>query len=258
MRLTILNEETVGSVFRRFLDLVRGKPGFGRGVDPKNWGEVKEIIKTSGMPRVDFDKQWKEAEALEDSDMKEALRVYKRMADRHPLSGIRSQSYHSRKSASGDKLHIVIDIDNLKFVNSKIGHDGANGVLGFFGRLLEKYIENDVNDKYGKISKTFHPHGDEFNAIINLDEINENDYNEIIKFIIKQIKEMQEQFSSRAFEGETDDGEEVNKVRVTATAGIGFNLKRIDQKVDKHKKRRRSVGQSMSHLIIDDDVKPYL
>lgn len=252
MRLHILCEDKPGSVFRRFLDMVKGKPGFGRGVDPKNWGEVEEIVDAYGVPRIDYEAQMDKARALEDKNLKKALEIYKGLIDKHPLSGLRQKSYFKRSVSAGDHLFVVIDIDNLKHLNSKLGHAGADTVLRTFGELLEHHLENRVNDVFGKISKTFHRSGDEFNVIITVDDQNIKD---VVAMVYNESQKLLDKFSRIEFRSKLG-----GKARATATIGISFDEKQIDRTVDKIKNRRRrpQLGGDMPHLIVGDDVKDML
>lgn len=250
MKLQYLYEDTVGSLLRRFIDMVRGNPGFGRGVDPKNWGEVEEIIEAHGMPKINFESEWEEAEKLEDQESKKALSIYKKLADKHPLSGLRSKSYYKRYRED-NRLYVVIDLDNLKHLNTTLGHRGADTVIRTFGELLEQYLETEVNNLFGKISKAFHRSGDEFNVVINISDVSIPD---LSRFVIKQTKKLLNKFSKIEFRGE------MGKSRASATASIGFNEEEMDYKTDEMKLKRRSVALrgDMPHLYIDDKVKDLL
>jgi len=95
-QLHAINEDSIASIFYRFLDMVRGKAGFGPGVSPRNWGDVEEIIEANGLPAIDFQEEWQKATREEDSNKQKALQIYKRLADKHPISGLRSKSYFTR------------------------------------------------------------------------------------------------------------------------------------------------------------------
>lgn len=251
MKLFLLHEDTIGSIFRRFVQYLRKDPEFGPGVDPKNWGEVEELIEANGLPRIDFEAEWDRAVKLEDNDSQQALSIYKKLADKHPLSGLRSKSYFKRTKNKDFKLFLVCDIDNLKFLNSKLGHKGADSVLRKFGELLEQHLEKSINNQFGNISKTFHRSGDEYNVIINLQNV---DPEPVIQAAIAQAQELLDRFS--AIEFRSKEG----KARASATIGIGFDEESIDIRVDKTKvgRRKLSIFGEMPHLIIGNDVKPYL
>lgn len=251
MKLLLLHEDTIGSTFRRFIQYLKKDPEFGPGVDPKNWGEVEELIEANGLPRIDFEKEWDKAVELEDNDSKQALTIYKKLADKHPLSGLRSKSYFKRQNGSL-KLFVVCDIDNLKFLNSKLGHKGADSVLRKFGELLERYLENEINTEHGNIAKAFHRSGDEFNVIINLQGI--DNPKPIIQMVVSQSQKLLNRFSTIEFRSRE------GRARASATIGISFDEESIDIDVDKTKigRRKLSIFGKMPHLIIGNDVKPYL
>jgi len=246
MKLNCLCEDTLSSVFRRFVQYLRKDPAFGPGVDPKNWGEVKELVEAKGLPKINFEQEWDKAVSAENTNAQKALKIYKNLADKHPLSGLRSKSYFKR-SKEENRLYVVIDIDNLKYINSKLGHKGADTVLRKFGELLEKHVEKHINQKFGAISKTFHRSGDEFNAIIDLGTTPKD----IIKYTIEHCEKLLQEFSGIEFRSE------IGTTRASATIGLGLDEVKIDQKVDLMKKERRKISLfgKMHHLIIDDDVK---
>jgi GGDEF domain-containing protein len=247
MKLSIINEENISGVFRRFLNMVRGKPGFGVGTNPKDWGEVKEIIQVTGVPAIDFQGEWDKAIENEDTNHKKALKIYKKLADKNPISGLRSKSYFTRIKED-NRLHIVIDVDNMKDLNTKLGHRGTDSVLRKFGELIQHHLEDNVNETYGKISKVYHRTGDEFNAIINIDDI--PDLKPLIQYLIDQSNQVLRKFSSIHFKNE------IGESRATATIGIGFNEKETDKIVDNNKIARRKFkpGSKIKHLFLGPKV----
>lgn len=254
MKLYVLCEDKPGSIFRRFVDMVYGKPGFGPGVDPKNWGDIEEIVDAHGLPRIDFEEELGRAKALEkqgDESLTKALHIYKELVDKHPISGLRHKSYFVRSKEPGSHLFVVADLDNLKYLNSKLGHSGADTVIRTFGELMEEYLEHNINQAFGKISKTFHRSGDEFNAIISLQDVSTE---RVVRRVYEESQKLLDKFAGMSFK--TDEG----SARATATIGISFDEKYIDREVDriKHKRRGMQFRGEMPHMIVGDDVKSLL
>jgi len=146
-----------------------------------------------------------------------------------------------------NRLHIIADIDNLKYLNTKLGHDGADTVLRTFGEL-KKNLEDDVNARYGPIAKAYHRSGDEFNVLININDV---DLKDLLDFVIGKCNEVLNQFAQKEFKSE------IGKARTTSTVGIGLNRVETDAMVNRKKMERKRLWpfSKMSHLFLRPEIE---
>ena len=98
----------------------------------------------------------------------EELRVYRRLAYRDPLTGLRNRRYlderlreemqRARRHADPTFSVLVFDLNNFKNINDVHGHGVGDDCLRFIARFLEENLrEHDICCRTG---------GDEFTAIL--------------------------------------------------------------------------------------------
>ena len=186
----------------------------GSGVDPMHLPEIREVIKAEGGDAVKFGEEWAKAEDLwRQHKYEEAKHIFKRLADINVLTGLREKSFEEHKK-KGKHIHIAIDMDNLKYINSKLGHRGANEVIKKFAEILRDKFETQSFN-----SKVYRPHGagDEFNVLINTEDDPSNVVKEKIEWAVEQLKSATDELASKLFvNGDA-------KARATATGAISFD-----------------------------------
>jgi len=220
----------------------------GKGIDPMDLPEVREVIDAEGGDAIKFGEEWAKAEELwGEEKYEEAKHIFKKLADINVLTGLREKSFEEHKQ-KGKHIHIVIDMDNLKFVNSKLGHQGANEVIKKFAEILKRKFETQSFN-----SKVYRPHGagDEFNVLINIDGDPSNVVKKKIEWAVKQLKTVTDEFASKLFVS----GE--NKVRATATGAISFSENLADRLVEQEKLRRSRTtlrDKPAVHVIVAQDI----
>jgi GGDEF domain-containing protein len=265
MKLSYLVEAGISPHINKTLQKVLGtkRPIRGPGVyeTPPTKGEVGEEIEV-----FNFQKEWEEANHLQDAAnnaaqkddiqlaykyMSQAVTKFKRLSDANAVTGLRDKSFSTHKAAL-NQLHIVIDLDNLKMMNARLGHEGADKVLRNFAKVLKHYLEDPALH-----SKVFHIHGDEFNATINLSGLDQSKAQENIKEVIHRCKSIQDDFSSVTYKDQFG-----KQFIATCTIGIGFDLKSTDHKVESIKTTRKALELKWTgetrHLIVMEDVKEFL
>jgi len=241
----------------------------GAGIDPKDLPQPSEEIvlagKGLGGDVVEYEERLKEAENLtreaeEDyrrqgkwsqDKLDRAHQIYKWLADVNVLTGLREKSYGARESQA-DHLHVVADMDNLKFLNSALGHKGANEVIKKFAAILQKHFETQAFQ-----SKVYRPHGkgDEFVVLVNIHEDPPGVVSKKAMWAIEQAQKATDELASLVFVKDED------KARATATVGVSFDAELADRLVDAEKQKRRKVrfkDQPAKHVIIAPDVEKHL
>ena len=232
------------AIARRVLDQLQNKPTFGPGVDPAQF-KTGETIQAQGDPLVKFEHEYDKAVELEKAGQyAEASKIYKRLADIHPISGLKSKSYYRHHGEKRHRIFILADLDNLKYLNTKLGHKGADSVLGSFGKLL--------TDNFGgqHHTKVFHPHGDEFVVIIDLEGKTEEEIKVLAQEAYQKCRIVSEKFGSLVFSNN------LGKAKASATFGIGFNENTTDELIDKKKIERKRIipFSETAHIFINPDI----
>jgi GGDEF domain-containing protein len=218
-------------------NIIQRREGFGPGVSAGQFGSAGGEIEAKGLPFVDFERAWSEAEELEKigresediESVLKALVIYKKLADIHPVSGLKSKSYFKRHRV-GEKLFVVIDLDNLKYLNTKLGHAGADSILRAFGDAL------DANFGSLRLAKTFHKSGDEFYILIDRKDISDDELGTLVRDVQSRCNGTLKSFANNVFVGEGGD-----KARATATFGIGLDEISTDKLVERMKNKRKGI-----------------
>lgn len=230
-------EEIHGNVLEegKFVDALYRIFGFGkekagliaRGVSPTRLLDVaiKDVVNVAEAPAgIDFEEELRKAEELSKTDFEAGIRELKRLADISTLTGQRSKSLESlAKASEGKASHVWMfgDIDNMKFLNSTIGHRGTNAIIYRIGKLLEKHFGDIQN------IKIFHAHGDEFAASAPIEGTSIDEFK-------KAAESTLEELASTAFVSQDD-----KKVRATMSMGIGLDYTQANKASRDAKKKGR-------------------
>jgi diguanylate cyclase (GGDEF)-like protein len=242
---TLLLEVSISAWLKRIWQQLTGKATFGPGVDPTTQPKTRETVRATGAPAVEFERTWRQAErAARKGDTDTAYRMMKDLADKSALSGLRAKSHLERRKEERNRIHVAIDLDNLKWLNSKLGHEGADEVIKTFGAILQDTFEDEK-------TKVYHPSGDEFGVIVNTEGMSPEDVNAYLQDTIAKSKQATNALASKTFMGPS------GAARATATAVVGFNYRSADVLGDKMKIQRRKVrpGAKAEHVFMTPDVK---
>lgn len=245
---TILLEVSVSAWLKRIWQQLTGRDTFGPGVDPTVQPRTRETIRATGVPAVEFEKTWKRAERLAaQGNTDQAFRLMKDLADKSALSGLRAKSHLERRKEAENRIHVAIDLDNLKWLNSKLGHEGADEVIKTFGRILQDTFEDDR-------TKVYHPSGDEFGVIVNTEGMKPEQVRAYLQDIVMKCKRATTALASKTFIGPT------GSARATATAVVGFDYHSADVLGDKMKIQRRKIrpGAEAGHVFTTPKVQAAL
>ena len=117
---------------------------------------------------------------------KEELGSAKQLAYTDPLTGVKNKHAYveleeniDRQIASGETLYfalVVFDLNDLKFVNDRVGHDAGDDYIVKSSKLIKKYFKESELYRYG---------GDEFVLYITGDEFKER--HELLNLFNKAI-----------------------------------------------------------------------
>lgn len=245
---TLLLEVSISAWLKRVWSQLTGKTTFGPGVDPTVQPKPRETIRATGMPAVEFEREWSRAEELAAAgDTGGAYRIMKDLADKSALSGLRAKSHLERRKEGRGRIQIAIDLDNLKWLNSRLGHEGADEVIKIFGQILQDTFEDER-------TKVYHPSGDEFGAIVNTEGLSDEEVKAYLQDVINKSKTAVNTLASKVFMGPSGDA------RATATAVVGFDYQSADVLGDKMKMQRRKIrpGGEAKHVFMTKKVADFI
>lgn len=216
----------------------------------------------------------------------EAYRTLKIELQKNYISGLRQhpiekeQTIVDGKSVRSDYIHVFGDLDNMKKVNENYTHHGANIILQYFGSILHKNLEAeyvDVEDlkltndeagvpKYGRKlksgverTKTQHPHGDEFSALVNVTGLSDLEKGIILVNLIEALMKTSNTLSKTPIYRDKDAfGKPIGEPdRVTVTFAIGTKKSSVII-LQKVKKRIKYVVAVDSNLINQYIINPQI
>ena len=167
---------------------------------------------------VDYDEVFERIRALQkEGNTEEALRIALAILTKSHISGLSRQQVRTPQGAA---LHIRGDIDNMKWLNDKsgLGHSGTNLVIQQLGLLIMKHVEGQpdidlagasLNFLEGKdefdpesgtqTAKISHPHGDEFEGVVNLDGLSPEQVGYVIAKTVAGLMRVADELNKTPF-----------------------------------------------------------
>lgn len=210
---------------------------------------------------TNFDEVFERIRDLEkEGNYQEALRIAMTILTKSHISGLSRQPV---RTPTGAALHIRGDIDRMKWLNdeSGLGHNGTNLVIQQLGLLIMKHVEGQkdidlakasLNFVEGKdefdpnagtqVAKVSHPHGDEFEGVVNLEGLSSEQVAYVIAKTIAGLMRVADELNKTPFflSQQAKEARDLSQaVRPTVSFGISLRSGNIADKIVQQSKAKK-------------------
>lgn len=269
--------------------------------DAAAWNKgMKYLQYAEQLEKIDQQKELSEQQLKQQYQaVLEAAKIYKELATKSKVTGLPDINLQKLKEKGGELveqqakgegkesarlfdslneaeyLYVIMDVDNLKWVNSQIGHTGANQALKIVGQILKEAFPHGL---------VMHNHGDEFSVEINLEGKADKERKQILQETHQAAQQASDKIRRTTMKATDKKTKEVTKIRLSITMGIGINPKKTDFMVDREKGGPGDIGKKPEdflgktwhtikkytprgrkrpfhkerHVLIEDVLQPYL